>query len=293
MPDDYNVEGYNFDDDVSLDTDEKNVGGAKTDWLKLTTKGQIIRCAFTYFHTYDQNAVQAAMKAARKTGKKLSKDEVTALVKTVLTKRAEELKKSLDQLTVTDKLDTSVAHFKVTKAHYQDGLGFVLSRLGKDGTDADAIWKRLPDPKTYFSTLLLIYPTLEDGLLNKETLAAQIKGKSLKFLPWRFSNQVYEDIWKLQEGFRENSISLAFQDIKLECKEPQYQKISISSAGPAVWQKNETFKNLVLESAPKLYDKLIPFREMTTDQLKVKLGLGGSAVEDVSSDNFQDMLDQV
>jgi hypothetical protein len=32
---------------------------------------------------------------------------------------------------------------------------------------------------------------------------------------------------------------------------------------------------------------------MTTDQLRSKLGLGGSATEDISADNFQDMLDSV
>jgi len=292
MADDYNVEGYNFEDDVSLDVDEKNVGGTKSEFLKMT-KGQVIRCAFTYFHPYDQNAVQAAVKTARKAGKKLSRDEVAALVKNVFTKRAEELKKSVDQLTPTDKLDASVAHFKVVRAHYQEGLGYVVSRLGKDGTEADAIWKRLPEPKTYFSTLLLLYPTDMDGAISKETLAGQIKGRGLKFIPWRFSTGIYDAIWKLQDGLRENSFSLASQDIKLECKEPQYQNISVSFVGAAVWQKNDTFKNLVLESASKYYEKLVPFREMTTDQLKIKLGLGGSAVEDISSDNFQDMLDQV
>jgi len=289
LPEEYS----DFDEDVALDPDEKGLGGTRQDWLKMSKKGEVIRCAFVYFHTYDKNAVRNAIKAAKKDSKRLTREDVTKVANRALTQRAEELEKSADQLTETDKLDVSVAHFKAMKAHYQDGLGYVISRLGKDGADADAIWKRLPEPKMYFTTLLLIYPTDGEGTLNKETLARQIKENKLQLIPWRFSSRVYDDIWKLNDGLRENNLSLALQDIKLECKETQYQNISVSFAGQAIWQKNDTFKAAVLAHAVNLYDKLIPFREMTTDQLRSKLGLGGSATEDITADNFQDMLDQV
>lgn len=285
---------YNFDDDVSLAEDEKNVGGNKQDWLKMSTKGQTLRVSFVYFYTYDANAVSKAMKDARKSGKSLSKEDIQEVAKKSLAARAQELSKSVDALTVTDRLDVSVAHFKKMQAHYQEGMGYVLSRLGKDGADADAIWKRLPEPKSYFSTLLLVYPTDGEGNLNKEAFANQAKAGTLKLIPWRFSNSVYESIWKLNNGLRENSLSLASQDIKLECKEPQYQKIDVSAAGPALWLRNDTVRQQVLSRAAGLYDKLLPFREMTTEQLKAKLGLGGGgSVEDVSSTDFQDMLDSV
>lgn len=286
-------EEYDFEEDVALDPDEKDVGGTKQEWLKMTKKGQVIRCAFVYFHTCDKNAVRAAVKAARKGGKKMTREEITGVANQALTKRAEELKKSVDQLSPIDKLDIAVAHFKAMKAHYQEGLGYTISRLGKDGAEADAVWKRLSEPKTYFSTLLLLYPTNNEGALDKASLAEQIKSGKLELAPWRFSSRVYDDIWKLNDGLRENNLSLASQDIKLECKETQYQNISVSFAGAALWQKNDTFKTHVLTSAAKMYEKLIPFREMTTDQLRAKLGLGGSATEDISADSFQDMLDQV
>jgi hypothetical protein len=288
IPDEYDLEG-----EVSLDSDEKNIGGKKQDWLKMTVKGQTIRGAFVYFHTYDTNAVRNAVKAAKKSGKSLSREEILQIAKTSLAKRAEELGKKVDEISDIDKLDTSMAQFKVMKAHYQEGLGFVVSRLGKDGAEADAIWKRLPEAKTYFTTLLLIYPTDSEGAINKEALAKQIKENKLKLIPWRFSTRIYEDIWKLNDGLRENNLSLAAQDIKLECKEPQFANIAVSFAGGAVWQKNEQLKKSVLQSAANMYEKLVPFREMTTDQLRAKLGLGGSASDDVSADNFQDMLDQV
>lgn len=284
---------YDFEDDVSLDEDEKNVGGAKQDWLKMTQKGQTIRGAFVYFHTHDANAVNAAMKVARKATKKLNREEIAEVAKTALTKRAEALSKSVDQLSVIEKLDTGVAHFKAMKAHFKEGIGFTLSRLGKDGADADAVWKRLDDPKPYFTTLFLVYPTDAEGGLNKEVFATQVKQGKLKLMPWRFGNRIYENIWKQNDSLRQNGLSLASQDIKLECKEPQYHNIEVSAAGPAIWYKNETIRMAVLTAALPLYDKLIPFREMTTDQLRAKLGLTSAASEDVSADGFQDMLDTV
>lgn len=284
---------YNFDDEVSLDSDEKNVGGKKQDWLKMTQKGQLIRGAFVYFHTVDTNAVRTATKEAKANGAPLTREQIIEVAKSALAKRAGALGKKVEDLTDTDRIDTSMAHFKVLKAHYQDGLGFALSRLGKDGPEGDAVWKRLPEVKTYITTLLLVYPTDSEGAIVKETLAKQIKENKLKLVPWRFSSRVYDGIWKTNDGLRQNNLSLASQDVQLECKEPQYQNIEVSAAGPALWLKNETLKNAVIASAVNMYDKLVPFREMTTDQLRAKLGIGGSVTDDVSADNFQDMLDQV
>jgi hypothetical protein len=292
---------YDFSDDVSLEPDQKNVGGNKQDWLKMTQKGQVLRAAFVNFYTVDANAVQDAMKASQKSGKKLSREEIAVIAKGALNKRAEELKKTVDQLTAADRLDISKAHFKAQKAHYQEGIGFVLSRLGKDGAEADAVWKRLNDAKPYFITLLLVYPTDSEGALNRENFAAQIKQNKPKLIPWRFGNKVYESIWKLNDGLRENGLSLSSQDFKIECENPQFQNMAVSTAGPAVWQKNEQIKQVVLTAAAAMYDKLSPFRELTTDQLRAKLGLGGggssgggaSGADDISSDNFQEMLDSV
>ncbi len=277
-----------FEDDVGLDGDGRQYFGPRQEWLKMT-KGQVLRAAFLFFHPVDANAVAAAKMAAKKEGKTLSKEEIQAIARKALEDRAKALNKSVDQLTQVDKLDLSTVHFKKMFSHYQEGLGYVLSRLGKDGPEADAIWKRLPEPKLGFSTLLLIYPTDPNGNIDKEGF----KRGDWRVIPWRFSKRTYEDIWKLNEGLRENNLSIATQDIKLECENPQYQNIKIQFVGAALWQKSENFKERVLAKAVELYPKLIPFREMTTDQLRAKLGLGGSSVQDVSGGDFQDLLDNV
>jgi hypothetical protein len=277
-----------FEDDVGLDAEGKSFIKPRDEWLKMN-KGQILRVAFLYFHTYDVNAVNAARSAAKKDGKTVSKEEMAAIGKKALEDRATALSKTVEQLTPIDRLDLTTVHFKKLDGHYQEGLGFVVSRLGKDGAEADSVWKRLPEPKLYFTTLLLVYPTDREGNIDKNGL----KNGEWRVIPWRFSKQIYEQIWKQNEGLRENGLSLASQDIKLECKDPQYQKIDVSFVGAAIWQKSDNFRTVVLTKALEFYTKLVPFREMSTDQLRAKLGLGGSAVQDVSGGDFQELLDNV
>lgn len=287
MTEDYDY--GDFEDDAGLETEDKKNFGNRQQNFKMQ-KDQIVRASFLYFHTVDVNAVQEAVKKAREGGKSLTKEEIQAVGKGRLVELAKELGKELDQLTMADKLDFRTVHFKKMNAHYQDGLGYVISRLGKDGEEADEVWKKLEEPKLYFSSLLLIYPTDGEGNIDKEG----IKSGNWKVIPWRFGKKTYENVWKLNDSFRENGLSIANQDLKLECTEGKYQNITVNSAGPALWQRSENFKRMVLEKALPFYDKLIPFREMSTDQLRAKLGLGGSAVTDVTSDeDFTDMLAEV
>ena len=291
MSDDILQDYGDFDDDVSLDASGKQFFGKRQEWLKMQ-KGQVLRAAFLYFHTFDVNAVAAAFKAAKKEAppRTLTKAEMQAIGKKALEDKAAELQKALDELTPAERLDFATVHFKKLHAHYQPGVGYVVSRLGKDGGEADAVWDKLGEPKLYFASLLLLYPTDEEGNLDKDG----IKAGRWKVVPWRFGKNVYESIWKLNDTFRQNDLSIANQDLKLECKDAQYQNITIQGAGPALWQKSDNFKKQVLDKALPFYDKLIPFREMTTEQLRAKLGLGESAVQDVSSDeNFQELLDNV
>ncbi len=283
MPEDTNYD--EIDQDVSLEPEDKaKVGANNQEWLKMT-KGQVILCAFLYFHTFDVNAV----KALRKANKSATPEEIKAAANKALMDRATALTKSVDQLTPDERLDLGTVQFKSFKAHYYQGVGYTLSRLGKDGADADAIWKKLGDVKQYFTTLLLIYPTTTEG---KHDLDAIKQGK-YRILPWRFGPSTYDEIWNLNDGLRGNQLSIANQDIRLECKDSQFQNMKVKFVGKALWQTNPGFRKGVLTKALDLYGKLVPFREMSTDQVRAKLGLGGSPVQDVSGEDFTGLLDNV
>jgi hypothetical protein len=291
MSDPFNTSEY--ENDVGLDEEDKGNFRERDVWLKMS-KGEVRRASFVYFHTVDVQAVQRAMKAAKDKGEKLTPEQLRLVQQKALEDRATALGKSVDQLTETDKLFLDECKFKKMRFHYQPGLGMVLSRMGMDGADADAVWKRLEEAKLAYTTLMLVYPTDRKGEINKATLATD-----WQLIPWRFAQKTYETIWKLNAGLRENGMGLHTQDLKLECKDEKYQNIDVSFVGQAIWRKSPKFQTLVLDKALSFYDKLVPFRNMTTDQLKSKLGMGGSAVSDIgaagssSGGDFTDLLDQV
>ena len=279
---------YSADDSVSLDGAFVN-NNNRDNWLKMT-KGQTLRASFVYFHPVDLNAVSKVREEYSRKGEKAPEDVMRLAARKALESRAASLSKTVDTLTQVDRLDLSEVRFKLCHASFQQGLGFVINRKGKDGPEADMVWNKLPEPKAYYSSLLLIYPTDRAGNIEKDRLTTD-----WKLMPWRFGNRVYEDLWKLNAGLKDNGMNLATQDLRLECKDQQYQNIAVSFVGPAIWQKSDKFKQMVLNPAIPMYERLIPFREMTTDQLRAKLGLGGSAVSDVAvpGSDFADVLDGV
>ncbi len=281
--------------DAGLDEEGRKYMQQRQEWLKMT-KGQVIRAAFVYFHPINKNVVAKLIaEANEKKAAKPTPEQCIEIGRKALEERAKSLGKSVDQLTQIDRLDLSEVKMKRMWFHYQEGLGYVISRLGKDGPEADAVWKKLPEPKITFTSLLLVYPTDRHANIDKDKLAT-----GWHIIPWRFHKGVYENIWKLNKGLEENNTSIALQDVKLECKVQEYQNIDVQFCGPAIWQKSPKFKEVVLTKAMELYDKLIPFREMTTDQLRAKLGMGGSAVSSAgiggdanSTTDFADLLDNV
>lgn len=275
-----------FDDDVGLGAEDKKYARSNNlEWFK-GEKGRSYRVAFVYFHPLEA----ALTKALRKSNPQVSKEEIAEKVQKALTKRAEDLGKPVDQLADYEKLDTTNVRFKKIEAHYKEGVGYVISRLGKDGAEADTVWKTMGDVKTYFTTAMLLYPTNREGELVKEQLTTHFQ-----VVPWRFSNKVYGTLHQRSASLRENSLSIASQDLTLKCTNTDFQNFDIDAAGPAIWSKNPKFASMVLNKAYSLYEKLVPFRELSTADLKIKLGLGGPLGSDqgVSDDEFNGLLDQV
>ncbi len=278
------------EDDVGLDDSSKKYTQTREEWLKMT-KGQILRVAFVHFHTVDRNAVAVAKELAKSKGEQLTPTQMKAIGRKALEERAAQLETTIDKLTKAQALDLSETKFKQMLGHYQTGLGFILSRLKKDGPEADLVWKKLEEPKQYFTTLLLVYPTNQKGEITESEKQRLLT--DWRLIPWRFSKPQFERVWKTNAGLKENNLSIANQDIKLECKDATYQNIAVDFTGPAIWQKNEKFRSVVLEAALARYDELQPFREMSTDQLRAKLGLTAPASSDIGTSDFDDMLSKV
>lgn len=277
-----------YDDDVGVDSDEDKKHGSsnRTEWFK-GDKGRCYRVALVYFHSVDVCAVTNAKTAAKKAGKTLSTEDVEKIAKDALGKKATALNKKPDEMTAVEKLDINQVKFRKFVAHYKEGVGYVLSRLGRDGSEADVAWKSLGDPKNYFSTVALFYPCDKDGNLPRkgdELDKARIMN-DWYVMPWRFGPKNYESIWTVNKGLRSNELTIADQDLILKCENSDFQNFKVTGGGKATWRKSPELSRRVLEKAQLFYDKLIPFKEMSTADLQIKLGMStGNRGEDVSSD---------
>lgn len=278
-------EGYG--EDVGLDPEDKKFGGSgKSDWFK-GEKGRQYRVALLYFHPLNISA----MRAAKKKNPEITRDQLVEVGRKILAKRAEELGKAVDQLGEHEKLHTGRIQFHMTKAYYHEVAKFVPSRLGLDGPEADKVWRSLGDEKTYFTTVVLVYPTVKNGEVDKDRLA-----KDWEVFPWRFSGKVYDRLHAIRESLASNQLNIATQDIKLKCTNTDYQNFDIDSAGKAIWTTSDKFRDVVLAEAVKLYDKMKkPFKAMSTADLRIKLGLdSGNVGSDVADDDeFEDVLNDV
>ena len=262
---------YNDYDDYSSDVDfETNTSGGndRDAWFK-GIKNTTYRCSFSYFHRYDVNAVNKA----RRDNPKITQADIQEIARKAIEARAEELGKAAKDLTENDLLDRRTVKFKKLRGHFQEGLGFIVSRLGMDGPENDRVWKQLPEPRVYYSTVMIFYPTINNkGEVPRDKEAFQ-NGWSVR--PCRLSEPNYQEFEKINNSLGANGISLAGQDFTMECTDQVYQKFKASSAGPAIWLKSNSFADQVLTRSREWYPKLVPFREMTSDQLRQKLGGGG------------------
>ena len=273
-----------YDEDVGLgDEDRKHARSNQVQWFKGET-GKKYRVSLVYFNPLASSVAKAMLK--KDPG--IDKEKVREKIKALFAKRAEDLGKSPDELQDHEKLDLNNVRFKKVLAHYKEGIGYVLSRLGKDGSEADSVWKMMGDLKTYFTTVLVIYPTANDGSVLKNQL-----GTNSIVIPWRISGKVYGTLHDVAKSLRENDLTIANQDLTLTCTNTGYQNFEIHGAGKAIWRMNKEFQSKVLEMAMPLYEKLVPFREMSTADLKIQLGFGGGAGEDVGADDFEGILDGV
>lgn len=275
---------------AGVEAEDKGAGGSRREqWLKFTAKGQTLRAALLYFHPVEQVAFGQALREGK------TKADLKAAAVAALEARATELGKPVGELSAIDKLATDKAQFKTFSAHYAEGLGYVLSRIGRDGAEADKLWNSLPTPKTYFTTLLLLYPTDRNGTVEREALKERLASKNHTLMPWRFSGKTYDSLWALNDGLRSNNLDLAMQDVIIEATDIQYQNVSVRPAGKAIYRLNENVMRDVLEQAVAKYGILCPFRSMTTDELRAKLhgtgtGNGSAAASYAASSGFEDLL---
>lgn len=281
MSEDVSYEDY--DDDVDLAPENRPPSNRVERFKGETNKNY--RVALLYFHPL------AVTLRKRMGGSKAEKAALSEQLAKVLAKRAETWNKRVEDLQEWEKLDLSNAQFKKYTSHYLEGIGSVLSRLGKDGPEADKFWKLLPEPRSYYSTVALFYPIDSSGNVDTKNI---VRDGHVK--PWRFSDGTYSALIGKNEMLKEYSQSLANSDLKLHCKAAQYQQFDIDPAGGAIWLKSEQIRNAFLPKAYEFYSKLVDARSLSTPEVreKWKQTTGGDSGSDVSTESeVEDLLGSV
>lgn len=280
-----------LDDDIGLgDEDKGKVNSNQTDWYK-GEKGRTDRVAIVYFNSQEVTQLRKLVRQ-KPDVTDAQKKEFLAKVRSSV---AEKAGKTVDQLDQVDLLDLSEARFKTATGCYKQNLGYIAWPKTALTAEEQKVWAKLGEKRDYVTTLLLVYPTDREGEVDKDSLARKWQLK-----PWRFTPEKYDILRKINRGLLESNSSISAIDLHISCTDTQYQKITITQAGPAIYQRNENFKKMILTKALTLYGKLNPFRDLTTDELREKLGVGGGGSPgagggggDFSGDDFSNVLGQV
>lgn len=286
---------FDFESDLEQDLDDSNIGlgdedkhkvGGKAEWYK-GEKGRTDRVALVYFNTIMASAVRKAIR----------KDEALANDKAAQKKiameavknRAEALKKTVDQLADVDLLDLSEARFRVAGVTFKENVGY--SEWPRDlSSEERKVWEKFGEKKDYVFSVLVIYPTNREGELDRDRLKDP---KNYRLVPWRFAGDKYDMLRKINRGLSESDMSISDYDLYITCTDSGYQKLTITQAGPCVYRKSDRLQQLLLGQAVKLYDQL-KMRQMTTDELREKLGLGGGAsAEADTGEDYSNILSGV
>lgn len=279
------------DDDIGLGDDDKNkVKSNQTEWYK-GEKNRTDRVAIVNFNTHDVVQLRKALKAKPD----MTEEQKALIIRKVREKLAEKHNKAVDQLEEVDLLDLSEARFKMAEGYFSKtpGVGYVEHPKGQLSADDLRVWGKLGEKKSYVVTLLLIYPTDREGEVEMDRLS------KFQLKPWRMSPEKYEVLRKINRGLLEGGGNIAATDLHLSCTDTTYQKITVTQAGPAIYLRNDQMKRMVLAKAIPLYKKLNPFRAMSTDDLREKLGMapahnaGVAPGSDLGGEDFSNVLNVV
>jgi hypothetical protein len=269
------IELPSLDDDIGLGEEDKGkFQSSQLDWYK-GEKGRTDRIALVYFNSIEMTQLRKQLRQ----DPSLPADKQRAFMAGIRVKVAEKLGKTPDELEPADLLDTSEARFKLVSSSYKEGLGYVAWPKNLP-PDEERVWKKLGEKKDYAISVVLVYPTDREGEVDRDRLA-----KGWKVMPWRIGSDKFEVIRKINKGLLEDGGSISRMDLNVSCTDTGFQKLTITPASQAIYLKNETLKKMVLAKAELLYSKLNPFRELSTEQLREKLGMSPAIVAPGSDAN--------
>lgn len=144
---------------------------------------------------------------------------------------------------------------------YIAGVGKVVSRLGKDGPEADKLWSEGEPPRVAYATLVLAYPVASGKIDHARLLTG------IDVVRWTFSEKTFAAIQKIATAG-----SLGKTDLGAVCTSEQYQRIELTRLAKCCWWEDEAIREGILSRARELEATVSPARRLSTEELALRLG---------------------
>lgn len=167
-------------------------------------------------------------------------------------------------------LDAPTPLFVGAPRHYMKGVGYFINK-GPEYTKIAG-----EPPKTRIATIIVKWPTRRDGKLD----GAAIQAGDFEVMFWIFDEGKYSEIKPIS-----NEWPLGNHDLKINCSDGQFQKMSFSPCKDSLLRKlvekganNPLVAKIISEAQallPKVNDQI--GRELTLDQIREKLSGGSGA----------------
>lgn len=145
---------------------------------------------------------------------------------------------------------------------YFPGVGKVISRAGKDGPEADAIWMQGEPARTSYATVVLVYPKGADGKLDRERLL-----RGVDVLRWTFADKTFSALQKLTSAG-----PLGRADFWATCSDDRYQRMEFTLLKNCIWWADEEVRAAILRRVAECEGTVSPARKLTTSELAMRLG---------------------
>lgn len=266
--------------------DGKVIKNTNVNTFKQTKPGEKTRVSIVSFKKYSDTVLASK---AREKGSALTDQEKEDFITKIDKKLAEQLGKSVDQLSETDRLDIKSPRFAFAWTHYLEGSGSFkcLSKYeGMNVVRPEACCNKLGDAQQTVGTIIMSYP-VNDGLaVDEELLAAK---KYVQFMVWKLSSKKFRQVEDAYKDARSDDRFTVDLMVTLD-GDPKFQKQQITAGSNAVWAKGKIdsdTRSWVLDQGLRLW-KSVPGTigfEMKLEKVHEKLGLSNGSSGGSDSDS--------
>jgi hypothetical protein len=175
----------------------------------------------------------------------------------------------------TDRIALISQEHLTVKYHYIEGVGYLacISSLNSDGViSRNAVCCQMSDVQVRHLYPIAIYTTDNDG---------NIVGKKIEVRVLVVSADLAKNLENIHRANHQMG-GIEAVDLLVTCTDDKYQKLNISSAGEALWKKNEKIQEGILEKIKEvfIYAPSVVARKVDEATFRKLVGL-----EDVPADN--------